>query len=72
METNETKFDAMLTLSEIAPIIGVSYRTLLSYVYSGRLKARKIGGKWRVTETDFRAFLSDCESGETRKRRKKN
>lgn len=46
------------SLSELEPVIGVSRRTLIRYVTSGRLKAVKIGGRWRVSESNLRAFLN--------------
>lgn len=45
------------TLQELEPLLGVTHRTLLSYVKSGRLKAVKIGGKWRVTRDTLDKFL---------------
>lgn len=47
----------LYTLTELEKVIGVSHRTLLSYVKSGKLKARKIAGKWRVTSDQLRDFL---------------
>ena len=47
----------MYTLTEIEPIIGVTHRTLLTYVKEGKLKAVKIGGKWKVSEKNLMAFL---------------
>lgn len=46
------------SLSEIEPILGVTHRTLLSYVKDGRLKAVKIGGTWRVSEENLRKFIN--------------
>ena len=37
------------TLTEIEPILGVTHRTLLTYIKDGRLKGVKIGGKWKVS-----------------------
>ena len=45
------------TLTEIEPILGVSHRTLLSYIKSKRLKGSKIGGKWKVSKENLRKFL---------------
>lgn len=55
---NTEKKIAVYTLSEIENIIGVTHRTLLSYVKDGKLKAAKIGGKWRVTEENLNRFLN--------------
>lgn len=46
------------TLKELMPIIGVSYRTLLTYVQKDRIKAVKIGKNWQVTEENLKRFLS--------------
>lgn len=46
------------SLAEIKPILKVTHRTLLSYVNNGRLKAVKIGGKWKVTEDNLRKFIN--------------
>jgi excisionase family DNA binding protein len=46
------------TLTEIEWTLGVTHRTLLNYVKSGRLKAVKIGGKYKVTGENLRKFLN--------------
>lgn len=47
----------LYTLTELEPILGVTHRTLLTYIKDKRLKGVKVGGKWKVTETDLKAFL---------------
>ena len=44
------------TLTEIEPILGVTHRTLLTYIKDGRLKGVKIGGKWKVSGDNLRKF----------------
>ncbi len=51
----------LYTLPQVQKITGVSYRTLQNYVKDGRIKAAKIGGKWKVTEENLRAFLNGAE-----------
>lgn len=46
------------TLTEIEPILGVTHRTLLSYIKDGRLKGVKIGGKWKVSGENLRKFIN--------------
>lgn len=46
------------TLTEIEPILGVTHRTLLDYVKTGKLKAVKIGGKWKISEENLRKFIN--------------
>ena len=48
----------LYTLPEVSKITGVAYRTLQNYVKDGKIKAVKIGNKWRVTEDNLRAFLN--------------
>ena len=48
----------LYTLTEVEPILGVTHRTLLGYVNTGKLKAAKIGGKWKVSEENLKAFIN--------------
>jgi excisionase family DNA binding protein len=47
----------LYTLTELESVLGVSHRTLLTYVKQGRLKAVKAGGKWKVTKDQLKAFV---------------
>lgn len=48
----------LYSLTELEEILGVTHRTLLDYVKQGKLKARKIGGKWKVTEENLKLFIN--------------
>lgn len=48
----------LYTLTEIEPILGVTHRTLLDYVNKGKLNAVKIGGKWKISEENLKAFIN--------------
>lgn len=48
----------LYTLTEVEPILGVSHRTLLDYVKTGKIKAVKIGGKWKISEENLKAFIN--------------
>lgn len=48
----------LFTLTELEPVLGVTHRTLLQYVKDKRLKAVKIGGKWKVSEDNLKAFIN--------------
>lgn len=54
----ELKDYTVYTLTELEPILGVTHRTLLSYVKSGRLKAVKVGGKWKVSKDNLAKFIN--------------
>ena len=49
------------SLTELEPILGVTHRTLLNYVSSGKLKAVKIGGKWKVSEENLKKLINGEE-----------
>ncbi len=59
-EGNAAKLDTIriYTLTELEPILGVTHRTLRSYIKCGRLKGVKIGGKWKVSEEVLRKFIN--------------
>ena len=43
--------------NEVAEMLGLKYRTVTRYIQAGRIRARKIGKKYYVTEGDIRAFI---------------
>lgn len=44
-------------LDEVADIIGVTTRTLYTYIKEGKLKAVKVGRAWRITDKALTEFL---------------
>ena len=62
-ELNAKKLESitLYTLTEIEPILGVTHRTLLTYIKDGRLKGVKIGGKWKVSGENLRKFINGEE-----------
>lgn len=48
----------LYSLEEISQLIGVTHRTAWSYVKSGKIKAIKIGGTWKVTEENLKKFIN--------------
>ena len=49
----------LYTVKEVGEILKASRRSVLSWIYAGRLKAIKIGGGrlWRVGENDLHRFI---------------
>ncbi|KKK46851.1 hypothetical protein LCGC14_3161080 [marine sediment metagenome] len=47
----------MLTIKEVAEKFGVHEQTVYRWVYSGKLKAIKVGGLLRVTEEQLKEFV---------------
>lgn len=48
----------LYTVSELTGTLGVSAQTIKRYIKSGKLPARKIGGKWKITRGDLERFIS--------------
>lgn len=55
MENKEFSI-VLYTVKEAAAIIGCSTRSIMTYIYSEKLKAAKIAGKWRITKDALEAF----------------
>jgi excisionase family DNA binding protein len=51
----------LYTLTELEDVLGVTHRTLQTYVANGRLKGVKIGGKWKITEDNLMRFINGEE-----------
>lgn len=47
----------LYTANEVADMLGVTERTVRTYIKSGALQAQKIGGEWAVSEDNVKAFL---------------
>ncbi len=45
------------TMKEVRQISQVTERTLYNYIKAGQFKAKKIGGKWIITEKNLRKFI---------------
>ena len=56
--TSELEELKVYSLTEIEPILGVTHRTLLTYIKDGCLKGVKIGGKWKVSGENLRKFIN--------------
>ena len=48
----------LYTLQELEGLLEVTTRTLLTYIKEGKLKAVKIGGKWKVSEANLQDFVN--------------
>jgi excisionase family DNA binding protein len=52
----------LLTLSEAAELLQVSTRTLHRMIRTAGLPAFKVGGQWRVRETQLRQWIEHQEN----------
>lgn len=58
----------MLTISEVSERLNVSERTVRNLIYSGKLPAFKIGGSYRLNETDLNEFINSSKINNTEKK----
>lgn len=52
-----------LSVGCVSRNLGVSPTTIRRYIRDGKMKAYRIGGRWRVPETAMEAFLISCNEG---------
>lgn len=45
-----------LTIHEVAVRLDLHYQTVINFIRSGKLKAIKVGGQWRVTSEELLRF----------------
>jgi len=61
--------EKIFTFNETCEYLRVKRRTALRWIYSGRLRAFKLGGGrlWRIRERDLREFVKGGPDGQTKK-----
>ena len=47
----------MYDIKQVAEILEISPRTVSTYIKEEKIKAMKIGGKWKVREEDLKEYL---------------
>lgn len=60
--TNNHEELRLLTLGEVAAILHVSKRTLLRMIQQKEVPAFKVGGQWRIRESQFRKWVEKKET----------
>ena len=48
-------------LKECEKLLGLTRRTLLKYISEGKIKAIKIGNRWKVTKENLNKFMDNCQ-----------
>ncbi|WOO37598.1 helix-turn-helix domain-containing protein [Anaerocolumna sp. AGMB13020] len=56
--------DNFYTIYQVADQLGMSHKTIRSFISDGRLKASKVGKQWRITEAELQSFVHQGESTE--------
>ena len=52
----------LITLAEAASLLQVSKRTLLRMIQQKQVPAFKVGGQWRIRESQFRRWVEHKEN----------
>jgi len=47
----------LYSVEDLVELLNLSDRTVRAYLREGKIKARKIGLRWRVTEDNLKKFL---------------
>ncbi len=55
--TDDLLTTRLYSLTEVESILGVSHRTLLRWITDGKIKAVKVGSRWKVSEDTLRTIL---------------
>lgn len=49
----------MYTVEDVAKLTGLTTRTIRNYLKDGKLKGKKVGSKWRFSEANVSALITD-------------
>ena len=55
----------LYSVEKVAELLGLHQKTVLRYIKEGKLKANKVGGRWRVHGNDLSSFVGFKEMTET-------
>ena len=55
----------LYSIEKVAGLLGVHQKTVLRYIKEGKLKANKVGGRWRVHGNDLSSFVGYSENDES-------
>jgi excisionase family DNA binding protein len=61
----------LYNLKEISKKLDVTTSTLRAYIRQGKIKARKVAGKWLVSDEALRQYFNRRESGNGKKKKGK-
>lgn len=46
----------LYSISDLAPVLNLHPKTILRFIHEGKIKARKIGRSWMVSEDDLKTY----------------
>jgi predicted site-specific integrase-resolvase len=51
----------LYSLKELEPILGITRKAMIGYIGTGRLKAVKLGNRWKVSQENLQKFVNGEE-----------
>jgi excisionase family DNA binding protein len=69
IEQTELRF---MTLAEAAAVLQVSKRTILRMIQKAQVPALKVGGQWRIRESQLKRWAEDKEGRATEYEMRRN
>ena len=63
--------EKLLTTQEVADYLGLTRRTIYTFIQEGTLRAVKVGREWRIKESELEAFINRG-SGEIKEKEDQN
>jgi predicted site-specific integrase-resolvase len=61
----------LYSIDDLHEMLGISKMTLRAYLREGRLKGRKLGVSWFVTENSIREYFEESEQKKSAQKKKK-
>ena len=52
----------LYSVEKVAELLGIHQKTVLRYIKEGKLKANKVGGRWRIHGNDLTSFVGFKEN----------
>jgi excisionase family DNA binding protein len=49
----------ILTIPDVAAVLGIHHTSVRALIHSGELRARKVAGAWRISADAISAFMGD-------------
>lgn len=57
-----SEYDQLFTLKEMRDYLKISETTALKLLKGGKIKAKKLGGQWRIFKSEVDNYLKDFDN----------
>jgi excisionase family DNA binding protein len=56
----------LYSIDKVAELLGMHKKTIMRYIKEGKLKANKVGGRWRIHGNDLTSFVGAKDAPDER------